>query len=155
MKFSTKEDIEAPLDHVFGRIADFDGLERSALRRGAEIRRIDALEVPGTGSIWDIGFTFRGKPREVRATLTSFDPGQGYTADLVSRTMDGVIAVDLVALSRNRTRLSVTLEVQPKTLAARLMVQSIKLAKANMTRRFRTRVADFAEDIEEKYRAGA
>jgi len=58
--------------------------------------------------------------------------------------------VDLVALSRARTRLSVGLDVTPRTLAGRLMIQSMKLAKGNLSKRFRLRVADYAMDVEER-----
>ena len=60
MKFSTKEDIEAPLDHVFARLTDFDGLERSALRRGAEVTRVDTQAKAAGGSIWDATFDTTG-----------------------------------------------------------------------------------------------
>ena len=41
MKFSTREDIEAPVDHVFAEVSDFAGFERRALRHGADITRLD------------------------------------------------------------------------------------------------------------------
>jgi hypothetical protein len=40
----------------------------------------------------------------------------------------------------------------PQTLSARLMVQSLRLAKMTIMRRFKTRVAGIAEEIEEGYR---
>ena len=37
MKFSTKEDIDAPIDAVFDMLCEFDQFERAAMRRGAEV----------------------------------------------------------------------------------------------------------------------
>lgn len=148
MKFSSHEDIEAPIDAVFAAVTDFQAFERQALRRGAEVQRSDSLAYPGPGMTWDAAFMLRGKRREIKIELTQMDGPNGLVADARSNNLNGQFAVDLVALSRNRTRLSVTLELEPKTLAARLMLQSMKLARKTLTRRFRKRVAEFATDVE-------
>ena len=59
---------------------------------------------------------------------------------------------DLIALSQSRTRVMVTITVKAKTLTSRLLVQSLKLAKTKLTKRFKARVLDYAEDIEDRYR---
>jgi hypothetical protein len=35
------------------------------------------------------------------------------------------------------------------------MLQSLKLAKSNLTNRFKKRVADFAVDVEDRFKTGA
>lgn len=155
MKFSTKEDIEAPIDYVFTRVTDFVGYERSALRRGADVRRLDTAAKVGNGAKWAVQFTFRGKPRNMQAEISSYDAPNGFSVDATSPSIDGLTEIELVPLSRSRTRVSVTLELKPKTLSARLLVQSLKLAKTNLTSRFKTRVSIYAEDIEESFRKNA
>ena len=59
--------------------------------------------------------------------------------------------VELVALSRGRTRLSFVADVHPKNLGARLVLQSLKLAKASVTRRFEQRIATYARELEDRY----
>ena len=56
MKFSTNEDVEAPIDAVFEMLCDFESFERAAMRRGAEVQRVDQLVAPGVGMIWDAVF---------------------------------------------------------------------------------------------------
>jgi len=150
MKFSSHEDIEAPIDTVFEAITDFPAFERQALRRGAEVQRSDSLAQPGPGMTWDAAFMLRGKRREIKIELARMDRSNGVLADARSPNLKMQFEVDLVALSRNRTRLSVNLALEPKTLAARLMLQSMKLARKTLTRRFRKRVAEFATDVENR-----
>ncbi|MEJ6404464.1 SRPBCC family protein [Yoonia sp. 2307UL14-13] len=151
MKFSTREDIEAPIDHVFTTVSDFAAFERRALRHGAEVTRQDEGPVK-LGSAWDIGFKFRGRDRRMHSTIAEIDPPNQYIILTVSEGMTITGSVDLVALSPGRTRVAVAFDLRAKTLTARLLLQSMKLAKTKLNKRFKARVLEFAEDIEDDYR---
>lgn len=154
MKFSTREDIEAPIDYVFAQISDFAAFERRAMRHGADVaRRPD--EAVAQGTIWDIKFNFRGRDRKAEAKLTLLDQPQAITIESASDGLDASTEVELVALSQTRTRVLVSFDLRAKTLTARLLLQSLKLAKTKMTKRFNARVLDFAEEIEDRYRRDA
>lgn len=153
MKFSTREDIEAPIGYVYGRVSDFAGFERRALRQGAQVNRRDAGEVK-LGAIWDIAFAFRGRERKVQAELTRLDLEQAIEVESQSDGLFAVTQVDLVPLSATRTRVLVAFDMRAKTLTARLLLQSLKLAKTKMTKRFKARVLDYAENVEDDYRRG-
>jgi uncharacterized protein YndB with AHSA1/START domain len=153
MRFSTREDIEAPMEKVFAAVTDFDGFERQALRRGAEVTRQDTLGHTGVGSAWKFSFGYRGKPRTVEAKLVEFDAPNGFRADTSSGGMRGALAIDLLALSPNRTRLQVSIDLSATSLSSRLLLQSLKFAKANLSKRFSNRVWQFAQDIEKKNKA--
>ena len=152
MQFSTKEDIEAPVDQVFAALSDFDAIERSVIRRGVEVRRTDTLDTPGEGMTWEARFRFRGKMRDATVTMTRYDPPNAMEFQTRSGGLETHTVLDCVALSRSRTRISMVLELQPKTLSARLLVQSLKLAKGNITKKFRVRAADYAKDLEDRLR---
>lgn len=154
MKFSSIEDIEAPIDAVFMAVSNFSAIERSALRRGAQVQRVDRKTHPSTSIAWDVGFSFRGKKRDMLIELTEFDEPNRLLAQSLSGGLEGEVTVDLVALSRNRTRMSIDIVLKPKTLSARLMVQSMRLAKTKLTKRYRLKVAGFASDIEDRFKNG-
>ncbi len=151
MKFSTKEDIEAPIDAVFAMLCDFEAFERSAMRRGAEVQRVDQLAVPGVGMMWNAVFEMRGKRRELQIEMVTFDRPNDMVLESTSPGLIGQMGFELMALSRSRTRLNVELEVKPLTLSARLLVQSMKLAKASLTKKYKVRVAEYAKGMEERY----
>ena len=150
MQFSTKEDIEAPIDEVFAMLSDFEGYERSAIRRGIEVQRERDMHPPGRGMAWTARFSLRGKPRDLTLQLAQYDRPTAMRFEADSQGIDGTLTLDLLSLSKRRTRLAVVLEVKPKTLSARLLVQSFRLAKATLNKRFKLKVAAFAKSLEER-----
>ena len=151
MRFNTKEDIEAPIDFVFGKISDYPGFERSALRRGVDLQRKDGGGAVGVGSRWDLSFKFRGKERTAEIEIAEYVDPDGYTVRFVSGGVQGESKIELVPLTPSRTRMIVQVTLKHRTLAGRLLLQSFKLAKSSLNQRFKTRVADHAEDIETAY----
>jgi len=151
MKFSSKEDIEAPISEVFTMLSEFETYERSAIRRGIEVVRLGDPGPNAVGLTWDAKFSLRGKPREVRLVLSEYEPPNAMRIDSDSQGLDGLLTVELVAMSPHRTRMSVGLTLTPKTLTARLLVQSLKLAKSNLTKRFKNRVSEYASNIEDRH----
>ncbi|WP_413875566.1 SRPBCC family protein [Albidovulum sp.] len=148
MKFSTREDIEAPAGTVFAAASDFAAFERAALRRGAEVARADLTAPPGAGTAWSVRFPVRGRMRRLVCTLDHFDPPNGLVCRIDGSGFGGAMTLNLVALSRGRTRLAVQLEIRPLTIAARLMVQAARLNRGAHVRRFEERVQRFAAQVE-------
>jgi hypothetical protein len=66
--------------------------------------------------------------------------------------VEGAFTIDLLDLAANRTRIEVHLVAKPKTLAARIYVQTLKLARKKLESSFAKRVAQFAVDLEDRYR---
>ncbi len=152
MKMSAQEDIEAPIAFVYEQVTDFPGFERQALRRGAEVVSVESPTALAPGLAWDVSFKLRGKQRKVQIEVTRLDPPNGLVIGSRASTIGGEMVVDLVALSRTRTRMSVAISMEPKTLSGRLMVQSMKLARKTLTRRMRKRLGEYASDMEERHK---
>jgi hypothetical protein len=150
MKFSAKEDIEAPVEQVFALVSDFEGFERAARRRGAEVQRTDSLRIPAIGMTWSASFIARGRQRQLNIEMAEYEPPQVMRFHSLAQGLEADMKVELVALSRGRTRLSVDLDLKPKSISARLLVQSLKLAKANLNKKFHLRMADYARDLEDR-----
>ncbi len=151
MQFTTREDIEAPIEYVFGVVSDFEGFQRQAMRRGAEVARCDDLSAPGAGMRWDAAFPFRGKRREIKIEMVDYIPPNQMVFASQMTGMSGVLSMDLLALSRGRTRLDMTIEMKPQSLSAKLLVQSMKLARSSLNKRFKVRVAEFAKTTEDRF----
>lgn len=155
MKFSAREDIAAPIDQVFEALCDFEAFERQAMRRGIEVQRIDAHTHVGLGMRWNVAFAMRGRRREVTLELSRFESPNEMGFDAKSQGIGADFSIELMALSRNRTRMAIGLDITPVNLSARLLVQSLKLAKSNLSKRFKLRIAEYAKVLEDRLQRSA
>ena len=153
MKFATREDIEATIEQAFEAVSDFDGLERAALRRGAEVSRTDTLSVPGAGMRWQAKFPYRNRDRIADMEMMTYDAPNALAMLSKVSGMEALVEIDFVELSRNRTRMNMSIDIRPKTIPARLLLQSARLARSNLARRFKHRVATYARTIDGRVRA--
>lgn len=153
MDFSARDDIEAPIDYVFQQVTDFPSFERSIMRRGGDVERLQGGDAAVVGTKWQVKFRMRGKERLVNAVLSQVDAPNGLTIDVTSPSVDGRMVVELVALSRARTRIHVHAHTGAKTIPAKLLFQSIRFTRGRTERRFKSLVTTFAEDVEARFRA--
>ena len=133
---------------AFRAASDFEYFERQALRRGVPLRRTDQSDRIGAGLSWVSTVKLRGRQRELNSVISAFDPHESYE---IRTDAGGVVCfttVELIALSRTRTRMVIGMDLRPDSLPGRLFVQSLKFAKSNLTRRFKSRARLFATDVE-------
>ena len=156
MKLSSRYDVEAPMAEVFAELVNMDHWERAAMRRGADVARMDQVKTTGTdvaqGMTWLAKFRYRGKDRTAQIRIDRQDPPASLHLTATSALVDAVLLIDLMDLSLRRTRLTLGLELRPKTLASKIYVQSLRLAKARVERSFQTRISQFVVDLESRIR---
>ena len=154
MQFSTHQDIDAPASYVFQRVTNFETYERQALRHGAHVEREDGRGPVSVGAIWNVAFTFRNKDRKLRAEVTELSAPESLVVDADAKGLAGQTRVTLVALSPNTTRVSVVMSLSAKSLQAKLLLQSLRLAKPRLNKRYRKRIKDQLNTVAEDYRKG-
>ena len=98
MEFSSKEDINAPIDRVFAILSDVDAVERQALRRGVTIRRTTDHRLPDVGMGWKAEFRFRGRKRTTQIEITRFDRPEVMAFSSATGGLQTAFDVELVAL---------------------------------------------------------
>ncbi|MBV0890809.1 hypothetical protein KTN05_02975 [Paracoccus sp. Z118] len=143
MKFATRQDSDLSADDLFTAIGDFPRAERMLVNRGAQVRRLDPSREPGAGMAWDIGFDLRGKRRELRLAVIRFDRPESIFMEGRSDLFELTIEMTVIALTRVKSRLIFELEVKPRNMRARLLLQTAKLGKSKLDRQFAERIADF------------
>ncbi len=145
MRFTTRHDVDMPADRLFDALADFDRLERMITSRKARVTRLD----PGEDSpmAWDIEFNWRGKARKVRMRVTRFDRPQVIEMQGSAEALDLRVLAEVVALSQSRSRLDLTAEIVAQSMKGRLLLQTAKLTKSTLDRKFAERVADYVDGL--------
>ncbi|SMO52645.1 SRPBCC family protein [Paracoccus laeviglucosivorans] len=147
MKFSTRQDTDLAADALFRAVSDFPRLERILLRRGATVRRVDGNPQPGRGNAWQIGFDWRGKQRDLSLKVATFNPPQQLTFAGQSEQFNIDVQITVVALTPTKSRLIFEVDVQPRGMKARLMLQTAKLGKAQLDRKFSQRIGEFVDRL--------
>jgi uncharacterized protein YndB with AHSA1/START domain len=144
MKFSSHEDIEAPAQAVFAALCDHEQFQRVMQRRGIAMRRVDDCLEVGPGMAWGIDFKFRGRARKLRCLVTEVQAPERLCLSNESDGLTGDVAISVLTLAPNRSRLLVSVEMNPKNLSAWLLLQSMRFAKGSLDRKFKSRLHDWA-----------
>ena len=144
MQFSHRIDKDLPADTLFDAASDFNRIERMLLRRGVSVTRVG--EVADAAQAWDIAFDWRGQRREVRLVLVQFDRPEKMVLTGRSDPFDLKINLSVVALSRQKSRLSFVMEAKPRNMRARLTIQTAKLGRAQLNRKFAKKISSFVDD---------
>lgn len=147
MKFSSRQELAAPPAHVFRALTDFDRFEDLARGRGVEVTRSPATD-PGPGMGVTIRGVYRGRQRSLRSEIVVFEPDQALGLDAQTRGLDCQARVTLAETASRSTRMIVGLDLRPASFSGRVLLQSLKLGKSALARRFDTRVAQLARLLE-------
>ena len=151
MKLTAKTDIEVPASFVFATLVDHPSWEREAVRNGAEVDRPEGTPATGLGAAWRVRGHFKGKPRKVFLKIVEFVVDQRIVLSIDSPTIEGSARFEVMVLSPRRSRLRVDLEIKPKTLAARLFINTMRLAKGRVQAKFETRLGLMGGRIKDRY----
>jgi carbon monoxide dehydrogenase subunit G len=155
MKFSASQDIALPAAQVFSRITDFEAFEHLALRRDIVVDRRDHLPQAGVGSSWEVDFAYRGKPRHLLLEVTEMRVDELLALAGRIGGFDLNVAMTTRDAGPGRSRLEVEMDVKPRSLSARFLLNSIRFGKRGLERRFARRIADFGRALERWQRSGA
>lgn len=151
MKLTAKTDIEVPAAFAFGTLVDHPSWEREALRAGAEVERPPGTPASGTGAAWRVRGQFRGKHRNVLLTIIELVENQRVVLSLDGPSIEGTARFEVMVLSPRRSRLRIDVEIKPKTLSARLFINTMRLAKGRVQAKFESRLGQMGGRIKDRY----
>jgi hypothetical protein len=154
LKFKVSDDVEAPIDWVWAGFTDFAAIEADIRARDADLcawatGRRPRLAWPGAARSRCAARSGRSRP----ASRPSSPRKQlGRKPD---RRHELHLRGDLRPLSAEVTRVSVTLELKASTLSARLLLQTLKIARRKVIQRLEGAVVRQGQAVEADWRARA
>ncbi len=151
MIFVAQDEVHVPQDYAFSHFSDFISYEATALSYGADIRRVDGFQQVSQGVAWRGTVPIRGKTVGVEAKVTNFDPSR--QSQMVTQAGGMTVTVDLSfeEMEPEKTRVTARAELRANTLAARLIVQSVRLARGSLQRRIDSKLVALGSKFEAEY----
>lgn len=150
MILTARADINAPIEVVYEALTDVGAYQRMALRRNVGVKRIAGNGRVTEGAAWRLKLRFRSKDRQVRIEVTDVMPPEQIEMENSSAGIIAFSRLNLIRLSPGETRLAVRVKLKPQTLSARLIVQSLKLTRPAVTRRFTARIEKIGAQLEDR-----
>lgn len=152
MKFKVNEDVDAPLDMVWSRFTDFSSFESDVRKRGVELTRVGNWSETTVGVEWRGTASVRGKKRAIAARVGTFHPTDLCVIESRIGGMDCHYELSFISLGPEVTRVALVLDLSAKTLTARLLLQTLKLARGRVMQRIQSTLARQGNAAEAAYR---
>jgi carbon monoxide dehydrogenase subunit G len=156
VKFKVSDDVEAPVDWVWAGFTDFAAIEADIRAREADLSRVGDWKEAALGVAWRGSVPVRGKHRTIDARIAGFVPEERLLVESQIGGMACTYEVTFAPLSAGgSTRVSVTLELKASTLSARLLLQTLKIARRKVIQRLDGAVVRQGQAVEADWRARA
>lgn len=152
MKFKVSEDIDAPIQLVWARFTDFSVFENEAQGRGADLVRVGDWPEAAPGVKWRGEVPVRGKSRVIAAEIATFVPEETCLVESQIGGMECAYEMTFVPLSPEVTRVSTVMELSANTLSARLLLQTMKLARGKVMQKLQGILARQGNAAEARWR---
>ena len=152
MKLKVAEDVDAPIGFVFAHMSSFTQFETEIRGRGADLTRVGNWTEAGLGVRWRGSVQVRGKMRKIEAEVAEWVPDDTIVTETTVGGMDARYQMTFIALSPEVTRVATELDLKPRTLTARLIIQTMKLARGRVLQRMTATLARQSNEIEGAWR---
>ena len=153
MKFRETLDVNVPAEFAFSELSDHETIERLAMQRGVAIRRTDRLSKPGPGMSWRADWEWGGRKRRTNITLTRREPPKRIVVETETAGVAGRLETEVVPMTAESCRLIIESEVRAVTFAAKVVLQTIKLARGRIERAVGERIGQLSARLEARYAA--
>ncbi|WP_425091455.1 hypothetical protein [Tropicimonas sp. S265A] len=150
MQLRSTEILHGHIEDVFAALSDFAAAEAAAMERGLDVQRRDALGTPGEGMQWKVAFFARGRDREAEFELVKYTrpTGMRYEGHVGGLLFETSVACRV--LDSNSTEVTVSTKLRARSMSAKVLLQSMKLARGRVVQRYRKGVRRLLHQVESR-----
>lgn len=152
LEFSSKAVISAPLPAAFSAACDYFHFEDLARARGLAVTRHGPPQSPLTALEWHVSGPMGGAHREA---VVSVDDMRAPVM-LVVRTRVGKVTalstIQFIENGRKQTLMNVRTGLKGRSIAAKLVIHSLRLSRQRVARRFEGALTRFATLVTKRAR---
>jgi len=129
MKIAATRDFKRAREKVFASFADPARMDAVLGSLGANLRREGD---GGVGTIWHLDVTSGGKLRPVAITSVEVRPPEVLVLQAASEMLDADVVFAFADLSEGGCQVAAEIDLAPKTLTARVAIQTLRLARGKI-----------------------
>lgn len=147
MKLISSEVYPVSAATAYARLTDFEALTHAMRANHIKVIWFRAGWPDGSETKWKLAFGFKGVHREVLAQITRVDKGHSYVVETDSDGVQAQVSVAVAAAEEGKARVTYTVDLSGQTVAARVMVQSLRLARGTLQDKLHGRLVGLTREL--------
>ena len=154
MELSYSCTINVPQKFAFSRATDFENFELQGFGNLSRFEPVSEVRAPEIGARWRTSSEFQGRPRRFSLELFELEPHSKVVLGNKSEKYDIESEFLFEEVGPEETGFSFNLNAKAQSITARLILQTIQLARARIEKSMQSDFDDMALRMEEAYDAG-
>ncbi|MCF6274107.1 MAG: hypothetical protein L3J37_13165 [Rhodobacteraceae bacterium] len=152
MELSYKSTINVPHKFAFERATNFEKFEIEGFGKLAPFEPVSDIRAPEIGARWKTSSEFQGRPRRFSLQLFQLEPSQKMVLGNKSEKYDVEAHFDFEDIAPEETGFSFLLVAKAQSITARLILQTIQLARGRIESSMKADFETMAQKMEAAYR---
>ena len=153
MELTYQRIIKVPPAYAFARATDFERFEAEGFGNLAPFEPRNEIRAPEIGARWRTAAEFQGRPRRFSLELLEMAEPNRLVMGNKSDKYDVEAEMIFGAADNHSTAFSFKLNAMARSLTAKLILQTIQLAKGRITKSMQADFDKMAARMEAAYRA--
>ncbi|WP_172328516.1 SRPBCC family protein [Mangrovicoccus sp. HB161399] len=143
MRLHSRETYEVPAGQAFAALTDYEALTGILKGHGVQVAEFAPGWPDGTETRWRLGVGVKGMHRDVKLHVSEVRRGEGLTLAYESDGIFGDVRIDIEAEGPESCAIAYGIGVEARGIAAKLMLQPLRMAQGTMEQKLHGRVVNF------------